>query len=154
MQYRGVLLAVRDLDRSRRFYREALGLKVLEDFGANVALEGGIYLQTLDSWQSFIQTDRVVMPSNAGELYFEEADLNGLLERLKAFDIQYVHPPVTHRWGQRVVRFYDPDGHIIEVGEKMDAVVRRFVRQGLSMEETAARMDVPLEFVQKSLQEP
>ncbi|MBQ8137428.1 MAG: glyoxalase, partial [Clostridia bacterium] len=67
---------------------------------------------------------------------------------------QYVHPPVTHRWGQRVVRFYDPDGHIIEVGEKMDAVVRRFVRQGLSMEETAARMDVPLEFVQKSLQEP
>ena len=70
-----------------------------------------------------------------------------------AYDIQYVHPLMEHRWGQRVIRFYDPDGHIIEVGEKMDAVVRRFVRQGLSAEETAERMDVPLEYVQNCLKE-
>ena len=50
-------------------------------------------------------------------------------------------------WGQRVVRFYDPDGHIIEVGEKLDAVISRFMEQGLSTEETAARMDIPVDFV-------
>ena len=63
----------------------------------------------------------------------------------------YIHPLAEHRWGQRVVRFYDPDKHIIEVGEKPEAVILRFMEQGLSVEETAIRMDVPVEFVKASL---
>jgi catechol 2,3-dioxygenase-like lactoylglutathione lyase family enzyme len=31
-------------------------------------------------------------------------------------DIEYVNRLMTHSWGQRVVRFYDPDGNLIEVG--------------------------------------
>jgi len=31
----------------------------------------------------------------------------------------YVNPLMTHSWGQRVVRFYDPDGTLIEVGTPM-----------------------------------
>ena len=42
---------------------------------------------------------------------------------------------------------YDPDKHIIEVGEKLDAVVLRFIQSGLSAEETAAKMDIPIDFV-------
>ena len=68
-------------------------------------------------------------------------------DNLKQFDICYVHPLVEHRWGQRVVRFYDPDKHIIEVGEKLDTVILRFMEQGLSAEEIAIRMDIPLDFV-------
>lgn len=34
-------------------------------------------------------------------------------------------------WGQRVVRFYDPDKHIIEVGVNMLMVVRRFLNSSL-----------------------
>ena len=63
------------------------------------------------------------------------------------FSKPYVHPLFEHRWGQRVVRFYDPDRHIIEVGEKLDAVIHRFMEQGLSAEETAVRMDIPVNFV-------
>jgi len=37
--------------------------------------------------------------------------------------------------------------HIIEVGEKMETVVKRFIRQGLSIEETAERTQHPIEFV-------
>ena len=37
------------------------------------------------------------------------------LERLYP-EVQYVNRPMTHSWGQRVVRFYDPDGNLIEVG--------------------------------------
>ena len=70
---------------------------------------------------------------------------------LFAFDICYVHPLFEHRWGQRVVRFYDPDKHIIEVGEKLDAVILRFMEDGLSAEETAARMDIPVDFVRACL---
>lgn len=62
-------------------------------------------------------------------------------------NIEYIHPLIEHSWGQRVVRFYDPDKHIIEVGENMMMVVQRFIDAGLSIEETAARMDVPVDYV-------
>ena len=50
-------------------------------------------------------------------------------------------------WGQRVVRLYDPDRHILEIGENMKAVCRRFRDQGMTPEQIAARMEVPLKFV-------
>ena len=45
------------------------------------------------------------------------------------------------------MRFYDPDKHIIEVGENMKVVCRRFLDSGMTPEQTAKRMDVPLKFV-------
>ena len=69
-------------------------------------------------------------------------------EKLKGIDdIDYVHSVIEHRWGQRVVRFYDPDRHIIEVGENIKAVPRRFLDSGMTEEDVSVRMDVPLEFV-------
>ena len=147
MKYISTLLAVTDMEKSKQFYRDVLGLSVAADFGANVTLEGGVVLQTIDTWKSFIQTDTILLPHHAGELYFEEENIDAFCRHLKAFPIHYVHELFEHRWGQRVIRFYDPDKHIIEVGEKLDAVVLRFQEQGLSPEETALRMDVPLDFV-------
>lgn len=147
MKYTSTLIAVKDMEKSKQFYRNVLGLKVVTDFGANVTLDGGVVLQTLDTWESFIGTGKVVLPNYAGELYFEEDDMDAFCHRLKSFDIDYVHTLFEHSWGQRVVRFYDPDKHIIEVGEKLDAVVLRFIVQGLSVEETAIRMDIPIDFV-------
>ena len=146
-KYTSTLIAVSDIEKSKQFYHDVLGMNVVADFGANVTLDGGLVLQTLDTWRSFIRTDNVVLPNNAGELYFEEENMDAFCEHLKQFDIRYVHALFEHRWGQRVVRFYDPDRHIIEVGEKLDAVILRFMEQGLSAEETAARMDIPLDFV-------
>lgn len=51
MKYAGNLIAVKDMEISKRFYHNVLGLKVAADFGANVMLEGGIFLQTLDTWK-------------------------------------------------------------------------------------------------------
>ena len=147
MKYTSTLIAVKDMDISEQFYHNVLGLNVVANFGANVTLDGGIVLQTLDTWKSFIRMYNVTLPNNAGELYFEEDDMDAFCNHLKSFDICYVHELYEHRWGQRVIRFYDPDKHIIEVGEKLDAVVLRFIEQGLSPEQTAVRMDIPLDFV-------
>lgn len=147
MKYTSTLIAVKDMDISKQFYHNVLGLNVVANFGANVTLDGRIVLQTLDTWKSFIRMYNVTLPNNAGELYFEEDDMDAFCNHLKSFDICYVHELYEHRWGQRVIRFYDPDKHIIEVGEKLDAVVLRFIEQGLSPEQTAVRMDIPLDFV-------
>lgn len=50
-------------------------------------------------------------------------------------------------WRQRGIRFYNPDEHIIEIGENMKAVCQRFVAMGLSDKEIAERMSVPLRAV-------
>ena len=151
MKYTSTLIAVKNMEKSKRFYHDVLGLDMVSDFGANVVLDGGIALQTIESWQGFLENREVVFSNNAGELYFEETDMDRFLAHLSTFEISYVHPPLEHRWGQRVVRFYDPDRHIIEVGEDMVMVVKRFAGSGMTEAQIAERMDVSLDYVQNCL---
>lgn len=151
MQLKNPLLAVKNMERSVEFYRKVLGLRVELDFGANKTLTGGLVLQTEETWKRFIGTDGVAFGGNDSEVYFEEADFGGFAEKLKGLEIEYVHPVKEHAWGQRVVRFYDPDRHIIEVGEDIKAVCRRFLAGGMTVEQTAKRMDVPVEFVKDAV---
>ena len=154
MRYTCTLIAVRDIEKSKQFYHGVLGLDVVADFGANVTLTGGIALQTVDFWQGFIHKsdEEIIFGNNACELYFEEDNIDAFAARLNTIkNIEYINPLIEHSWGQRVVRFYDPDKHIIEVGENMMMVVQRFIDAGLSIEETAARMDVPVEYVKTLL---
>ncbi len=80
------------------------------------------------------------------ELYFEEDNFDDFLAKLEGRDdINYIGDGVKEAgWGQRSIRFYDLDGHIIEVGENMKMVVKRFLDSGMSMEETSKRMDVSI----------
>lgn len=154
MKYSSTLIAVKDIEKSKHFYQDVLDLDVIADFGANVTLTGGVALQTLDSWKGFIhkRDDEIIFGNNACELYFEEDDMDNFIAKLTNIkDIEYVHPFLEHSWGQRVVRFYDIDKHIIEVGENMNMVIKRFIDDGLSIEETAARMDVPIDYIKSSL---
>lgn len=148
MKYMSTLIAVKDMQKSKQFYHDILGLEVVSDLGANVTLTGGFALQSMDTWQYFIGGKDVSLQNNAVELVFEEEDMDAFLEHLRKFDIEYVHDTVEHSWGQRVIRFYDPDFHIIEVGEDMEMVVKRFKNTGMTDEQVAERIDVPLEYVQ------
>ena len=90
--------------------------------------------------------------SNNFELYFEEKQFGEFLERLRGYDgAELIHDAREYPWGQNVIRFYDPDKHIIEVGESMASVIRRFRGQGLAPEEIAERTQHPLEFVENAL---
>lgn len=151
MKLKNPLLVVTDIERSVRFYQTVLGLRVITDFGANKTLTGGLCLQTLDTWTGLIDRDLVSFGGNDTELYFEEDRFDAFAEKLAGLEIHYVHPVKEHAWGQRVVRFYDPDGHIIEVGENLKAVCRRFLNDGMTAEQVALRMDVPVTFVNRCL---
>ena len=122
-------------------------MSVILDFGANKTLTGGLALQTAETYKDFIDGRALCFGGNDFELYFEEDDFDNFISRLKSLEIEYVHPVKEHAWGQRVVRFYDPDRHIVEVGENLKSVCRRFLESGMTPEQTAERMDVPLKFV-------
>ena len=99
-----------------------------------------------------VPKETVLKRSHNMELAFEIRDFDGFLEKLGQYPgIEYLGEVIEHSWGQRVVRFYDPDGHIIEVGENMKMVVERFLSAGMTMEEVSARMDVSIEDLTKLL---
>lgn len=147
MKIKNPMLIVTDIDKSVEFYKKVLGLRVIMDFGANKTLTGGLVLQSLESWKEFIETGNVVFGSNSSEVYFEEDNFDKFADKLKKCEVEYVHPVKEHSWGQRVVRFYDPDKHIIEVGENIKTVCKRFLDNGMTPEQIAERMDVPMKFV-------
>lgn len=147
MKFENPMLIVTDMARTVEFYQKVLGLQVIMDFGANKTLTGGLALQTMDTYKDFIDKKEVSFGGNNFEVYFEEDDFDTFASKLKEYDIEYVHPVKEHSWGQRVVRFYDPDKHIIEVGENMKVVCKRFLDSGMTLEQVAERMDVPMEYV-------
>ena len=147
MKLKNPLLVVTDIDKSVEFYKNVLGLHKIMDFGANVTLTGGLCLQSKESFKEFIDNQNITFGSNSFEVYFEEDDFDSFAQKLETLDIKYVHGIKKHSWGQRVVRFYDPDMHIIEVGENMKTVCKRFLDSGMTPEQVAKRMDVPLKFV-------
>jgi catechol 2,3-dioxygenase-like lactoylglutathione lyase family enzyme len=149
MKYTGTLLAVSDIERSKIFYTTLLGLHVEIDIGANVTMYGGIFLQTIETWRNFISKDETTFHNNVMELYFETDDFDGFIKKLH--NVKLVHPPLEHSWGQRGVRFYDPDGHIVEVSENIQIVIQRFLDSGMTIAQTATRMDVPEDYIKKAL---
>lgn len=117
MKLKNVLIAVNDMDRAIRFYKEIFGLQVILDQDGNVIMSEGLVLQDAKIWKRFLNKE-LIPKHNMTELYFEETDIEGFVKRLEEsdFEIEYVNELMTHSWNQQVVRFYDPDGNLIEVG--------------------------------------
>ena len=148
MKFMGPLIAVSDLEASKKFYEEVLGQKIVLDLGWNVAFIGGFAIQLNFAELLSIDKDTVIKQSHNFELYFEEDDFDAFLKHLEKFrNIEYVHQPKKYDWQQRVVRIYDPDKHIIEIGESMTMIAKRYLKQGFSVEETAKIIQHPVEFV-------
>ena len=125
MKYVCTVISVADISAARKFYEELFGVEVYQDYGRNIAFTCGLALQQ---------------------------DFDGFLNKLKAYsDIEYLGEVIEHSWGQRVIRFYDLDEHLIEVGEDMQMVVKRFLASGMTMEEVSAKMDVSIEDLTKLL---
>lgn len=119
MRLKNILIVVENIEISKRFYSELFGLRVITDMGENVILSEGLVLQEQKSWEQFTGT-KVIVGSCASELYFEEYNLEEFIGKLEqsSFEISYVTPLTAKENGKRVVRLYDPDKHLIEVGER------------------------------------
>jgi len=117
MKLKNVLIVVKDIEKSRQFYHDLFGIDLVLDNDGNMILTEGLVLQDEKIWRAFLDRD-IVPKSNSCELYFEEQDIESFVEKLERLypTIEYVNHLMTHSWGQRVVRFYDLDGNLIEVG--------------------------------------
>ncbi len=120
MKLKNVLIVVKDIERSRKFYQDLFGLRMILDQGENMILTEGLVLQEEKCWKEFLGKE-ITQENNSCELYFEEADIEGFIEKLEKYypEVKYVTRLMTYSWGKKIVRFYDPDGNLIEVGTPM-----------------------------------
>lgn len=152
MKHICMLISVADINAARKFYEDLFGLEVYQDYGKNIAFTCGLALQQDFDWLVDLPKEKVLKKSNNAEIVFEEQDFDGFLSKLKEYpDIEYLGEVIEHSWGQRVIRFYDLDGHIIEVGEDMKMVIKRFLSSGMTMEEVSVKMDASIEDLTKLL---
>lgn len=149
MEYISSVIVVKDMEKSKEFYEGFLNQKVEMDLGANVSF-GGFALQTLESWADFInkrESDINLNKTNESELYFEVANYDEFIEKLKSSNIEILHDTKEFPWGQRVVRFYDPDNHIVEVGESLENVIKRQLDEGMNVNEIVEKTELPKEYI-------
>lgn len=155
IQFQSAVIFVNDIQKSRQFYEEVLGQKVIMDHGPNVGFKGFALWQAEHASQVMGNGSA---PEKLGqhnlELYFESSELDDALAKFNKTSTPFVHDIREQPWGQRVVRVFDPDGHIVEVGEPMPVVIMRFASQGLSMIEIAERTSMPVEIVKQIVDSP
>ena len=114
MRLKNVLIAVNDMDKAIRFYKEIFGLQVILNQDGNVILSKGLVLQDAKIWKKFLEKE-LIPKNNMSELYFEEPDVEAFVRRLEKsdFEIEFVNKLLIHSWGQKVVRLYELGGNLI-----------------------------------------
>lgn len=152
MKFGGSLMAVKDAVASKAFYVNVLEQKIIFDMGEHVTFEGGFSIQQNYSQLIGLSENDILRKAHDFQLYFEVADLDSWNSRLKNISsLELLHDIKEYAWGQRSIRLYDPDMHIVEVAESMESVVKRFLKQGLSVEETAEHTMFPIDFVKQCI---
>ncbi|MBY2478344.1 glyoxalase/bleomycin resistance/dioxygenase family protein [Clostridioides difficile] len=149
MKFGGVLLIVKDINKSKKFYEDVMEQNVTLDLGEHVSFENGFGLQI--NYKSIIGYELPInQQSNSFQLYFEVDDIKQWESKVNRIEnIEFLHPIKEYSWGQRTFRFYDFDKNIIEVSENMESVIKRFLKQDLSIEEISKRTMYPAEFIKQ-----
>jgi predicted enzyme related to lactoylglutathione lyase len=148
------VLLVKDIKLSRQFYEEFLNQKVEIDYGTNVGFVGGFAIwQKEGAYKNIFGNTHIRVTSENKEheleLYFETEYIDEIYERLLHNNTEMLHEMFEQPWGQRGFRVYDPDRYIVEIGEPMDSVIKRFFNSGMTVEEVSKIAHTPLEVVKK-----
>ena len=116
MKLKNVLIVVDDMEEAIRFYHEMFGLQVIMKQEGNTILSEGLVLQDAKVWADVIGGFTTPF-NNTSELYFEDNDIEGVVDKLTSSDIfvRFQTELTELDGGQKMVRFYDPSGNLIEV---------------------------------------
>lgn len=132
------LITVENVGKSRLLYEKILNQKVRADYGENVAFEGGFALHSKGHFRELIDGKEITSGSNNFELYFEDDDILELQGILTKSGFEFLHEAREQPWRQLVMRFYDYDRNIVEVGERMEHVAYRLHLESKNTETIAA----------------
>jgi catechol 2,3-dioxygenase-like lactoylglutathione lyase family enzyme len=144
------MIIVDNIDESKRFYASILQTSVTLDLTSYIVTEG-FSMMTRDKWNEIAEQNAAPADETAHsfELYFEEDAIDDFALKLKTGGIVPFNPLSESAWGQKSIRFLDPDGYVIEVAESMKAAVKRALISGMTTDEAAIKTMMPLEFARR-----
>lgn len=151
MKYVCPLITVSDMKLSRDFYENVLGQKVKYDFGESVTFHGDFAIHLRAHYKNLIDNREVISGGNNFELYFESDRLERIVEKLNTSGVLFVHELREQPWRQQVVRFYDPDKNIVEIGETLEHLSFRLKQEGMSYDQISKVTNMPIDFVLESI---
>jgi catechol 2,3-dioxygenase-like lactoylglutathione lyase family enzyme len=118
-----ILLGVRDMDRSKRFYTEGLGWEVQRDYGISV-----FFVPHGGSLVGFYGRDGLAAnvgasPESRGfsglvltYVVRSEARVDEIMAEAEEAGATILKPAATQQWGGYGGSFADPDGYIWDIG--------------------------------------
>ena len=113
------MIAVKDLDRARKFYEETLELKTVDDFGEGLVVKSG-------NTDFSVYRSEFAGTNKATALTCEVDDIEGEIRELKEKGIFFEHydlPGLEQQGdlhvaeGFKTAWFKDPDGNILSLAE-------------------------------------
>jgi len=152
IKYSSSVLFVSDIKVATKFYKELLELEIELDHGECIGFKGGLSLWDANYAFKIMgkeNTNRFTSSeTNKFEIYFESDSIKETYEKFEKKGIRFEHKMKEQPWGQRVFRFYDLDDNIIEMGEPMTVVIKRFLDQEMTVEEVTTKTSMPQEIVE------
>ena len=145
------LITVSDIIQSRNFYENVLKQKVKYDFGENITFYGDFAIHLRSHFKKLIDNREVTEGENNFELYFESDEIESISANLNTGGVKFVHELREQPWRQKVVRFYNPDNNIIEIGETLEHLSFRLNQEGLTDIQIAEVINMPPDFVNNSI---
>ena len=155
MHFHSTAAFVSDIEVSKKFYTEVLEQEVELDFEKNVILAGGITLWEIDHNHIIPEELGIESVSNKGanrfEFYFETADIERVYKKLREGGVDFLHGLHEEPWGQRTVRFFVPDRHLIKIGETLGSFVQRLSKRNMTPDQISKKTSIPVETVRELL---
>ena len=117
------IVLVKDIKVSKKFYTEVMGLKIISDYDTIVTFENHFVIHDSNNLLNTIYGKKPAKNLLRGkrniDIYFESDDLEAEYKKVSESGTKIIHGIKEQHWGQKVFRFYDPDNHIVEIGEPL-----------------------------------
>lgn len=152
MQFHSTVLFVKDISASKQFYTDIMQLKIEHDFDGNIIFEGGLSIWKVGNNHTIRKQLPIEGDTTRFELYFESDSLDKTVSVLKDNNVSFFHGVHEEPWGQKTIRFFDPDNNLVEVGEPMPVFVQNMANAGKSAEAISEQSGIALEVVKNILE--
>ena len=154
LQYHSSVIFCNDLQEQRDFYEKFLEQEVDRDFEGCIVFKNGFSLWKIKKeYPISAELGYTYEPigNRNFELCFETETFGESVEKVLLADLRILHNVVEEKWGQYTIRFYDPEGNLVEIGETMKCMAKRMHTEGKSAKEISDHSRFPIDYVQKLL---
>jgi predicted enzyme related to lactoylglutathione lyase len=115
------IVFVKNIKISKIFYESVIGLKIEKEYETIVFFENHFVIHDRNNIIQTVFGKKPLLKKEQGRknilIYFETDDIESAFKQVTKNKVNIIHSIKKQEWGQNVFRFYDPDKHIIEIGE-------------------------------------